>query len=207
MTKAIILGLTGQTGAGKSTVGKILSNVGFYYIDCDKIARLSTEKGSPVLKELGKAFGNDILDENGELIRKELAKRAFCSKEKTAILNSITHPYISHLIDKKINGAFFDGYDVVVIDAPQLFESKIDKKCNIVVSVVANEDVRLNRIMQRDNIDTENATLRIKAQLDEEYFKVHSDIIITNNSDVNALKEQVTNLLDYIEDKRHEEIS
>lgn len=207
MIKAITIGLTGQTGAGKSTVGKMLSNVGFYYIDCDEVARLATEKGSPILKKLAKAFGEDIINENGELIRKDLAKRAFCSEEKTRLLNSITHPYISHLVEKKINGAFSDGYDVVVVDAPQLFESNIDKKCSIIVSVIADEDIRLTRIMQRDNIDEKSAKLRINAQLNEEYFKSHSDIIITNNGDVERLKKQITKLLDYIEDKRNEEIS
>jgi len=205
MIKAIAIGLTGQTGSGKSTVGEMLSKIGYYIIDCDKIAKLVTEKGSPVLNELALAFGNDVVSGDGELNRKLLAKRAFANKEATSTLNNITHPVITRHVNKKVNGAFFNGYDVVVIDAPALFESGIDKSCDIVVSVVADENIRLQRIMKRDNIDADSAQLRIKAQYDEEYYKSHSDIIIKNDSDLKALKEQLSELLNLIEVKRNEE--
>ncbi len=205
MIKAIIVGLTGQTGSGKSTVGEMLSKIGFYCIDCDKIARLVTEKGSPVLNELALEFGGDIIKDNGELDRKLLAKRAFATKEYTALLNKITHPAIKHLVDKKVNGAFFDGYDVVIIDAPILFESGIYKSCDIIVSVIADENIRLQRIMERDNIDKSAAKLRMGAQQSEEYYKEHSDIIIENNNDLSKLKEQLTELLNLIEVKQNEE--
>ena len=91
----LIIGLTGKTGAGKSTVSARLREKGCYIIDGDIIARQITEKGSDILPLLQKAFGNDILDENDELIRKRLAERAFSSKENTALLNSITHPEIT----------------------------------------------------------------------------------------------------------------
>lgn len=205
MIKALIIGLTGQTGAGKSTVGDMLSKKGFFYIDCDKIARLVTEKGSSVLSQLADAFGNDILNENGELDRKLLAKRAFATKESTDILNHITHPAIQKLVDKKIRGAFFDGYDVAIVDAAALFESDIKDNCDIIVSVIANEDTRLKRIMNRDNISEDSAKIRIKAQLTEEYYKSHSDIIIENNSDLSELKNQIDRLMNLIEVKRYGE--
>lgn len=207
MIKSLIIGLTGQTGAGKSTVGKMLADVGFFYIDCDKVAKLATEKESPLLNKLENEFGKDIITQNGELDRKRLAKKAFSSKEKTDKLNSITHPFIINLVNEKISEAFFDGFDVVVIDAPQLFESGMDKNCNIVVSVISDKDKRLKRIIERDKLDPKSANLRINAQLDEAYYKRHSDIIISNNEDFDSLKKQVTNLLDYIEVKRNGEIS
>ncbi|NCC86374.1 MAG: dephospho-CoA kinase [Clostridia bacterium] len=205
MIKALTIGLTGQTGSGKSTVSQILSSMGFYTIDCDKISRLITEKGSPVLGDISSAFGIDVIKANGELDRALLAKRAFATKEATLILNNITHPAITKLVKKKVNGAFFNGYDVVVIDAPALFESGIEKDCDIIVSVIANEDVRLGRILKRDCIDEEYARLRIKAQHNEEYYKSKSDIIINNDSSLDALKEQISELLTLIEVKQHEE--
>ena len=77
----LTIGLTGKTGTGKSTVALYLREQGCYIIDGDIIARQITEKGSPVLTDLQNAFGKDILDENGELIRKQLAERAFSSRE------------------------------------------------------------------------------------------------------------------------------
>lgn len=205
MIKALIVGLTGQTGAGKSTVGEILSKKGFYYIDCDKIARLVTEKGSPVLIELANAFGADLINESGELDRKALALRAFASKEATDLLNSITHPAITLLVEKKIRGAFYDGFDVAVIDAAALFESDIKDKCDIIVSVIASEKTRLDRIIKRDGIDERSAKLRIKAQLSEEYYKSNSDIIIENDNDLSSLRDQIDELMNLIEVKQNEE--
>lgn len=205
MIKALTIGLTGQTGSGKSTVSQILSSMGFYTIDCDNISRLITEKGSPVLSDISSAFGVDVIKGNGELDRTLLAQRAFATKEATLILNNITHPVITNLVKKKVAGAFFNGYDVVVIDAPVLFESGIDKACDIIVSVVANEDIRLRRILERDCIDEDYARLRIKAQHDEEYYKSKSDIIINNDSNLDDLKEQLSELLNLIEVKQHEE--
>ena len=122
MIKAIIVGLTGQTGAGKSTVGQMLSNIGFFSIDCDKLSRLVTSKGSPVLSELALEFGEDIIKNDGELDRKLLAKRAFATKEDTERLNNVTHPAIKKWWTKK--WCIFDGYDVVVVDA--LFCLKVE---------------------------------------------------------------------------------
>ncbi len=121
MRKAIVIGLTGQTGAGKTTVADGLRHFGYQVIKADEIARLVTEKGSPVLQELAAVFGKDILKEDGTLDRALLAERAFATPEETKLLNGVTHPEILRLINKKINGAFFDGYEGVILDASQLF--------------------------------------------------------------------------------------
>ena len=134
MRKAIVIGLTGQTGAGKTTVADGLRHFGYQVIKADEIARLVTEKGSPVLQELAAVFGADILTEDGSLDRALLAERAFASPEETKLLNGVTHPEILRLINKKINGAFFDGYEGVILDASQLFESGLNERCTLVVS-------------------------------------------------------------------------
>ncbi len=105
MRKAIVIGLTGQTGAGKTTVADGLRHFGYQVIKADEIARLVTEKGSPVLQELAAVFGKDILKEDGTLDRALLAERAFATPEETKLLNGVTHPEILRLINKKINGA------------------------------------------------------------------------------------------------------
>ncbi len=199
MRKAIVIGLTGQTGAGKTTVAEGLRLFGYQVIKADEIARLVTSPGSPVLKELAVIFGSDILNEDGTLDRALLAERAFASPEETSLLNGVTHPEIIRLINKKINGAFFDGYEGVVIDASQLFESGLNERCSLVVSVVAPENVRMKRIMERDGISQEKALLRMNAQYPEEFFRTHSNYIIENTGTEAELKEQLRTLVGIFE--------
>ena len=176
MRKAIVIGLTGQTGAGKTTVADGLRHFGYQVIKADEIARLVTEKGSPVLQELAAVFGKDILTEDGSLDRALLAERAFASPEETKLL------------------AFFDGYEGVILDASQLFESGLNERCTLVVSVVAPEDVRLKRIMERDGISEEKARLRMSAQYPEEFFRTHSNYVIENTGTAEDLKLQLRQL-------------
>ena len=176
----ITLGLTGKTGAGKSTVAELLKEKGCYIIDGDIIARQITEKGSEVLPILQKAFGEDILDENGELIRALLAKRAFSSKESTALLNSITHPVIKQRCAEEMAKGESLGYRTALIDAAALLDSDCKDLCHKIIVVTAPEDVRLKRILERDPITKEQAMTRINAQKSDEYYFSHADIIIRN---------------------------
>lgn len=176
----LIIGLTGKTGSGKSTVALLLKEKGCYIIDGDVIARQITEKGSEVLPILQKAFGEDILDENGDLIRKKLAQRAFSSKENTAILNSITHPVIKKRSEDEIAKAENLGYKTAVIDAAAILDSDCKDLCDKIIVVTAPEEIRLERILSRDFITKEQALTRIKAQKSDEYYFRHADIIIRN---------------------------
>lgn len=191
MRRAIIVGLTGQTGAGKTTVAEKLKKYGYSVIDADKIAALVTEKGSPVLPKLAEAFGADVLNSDGTLNRKLLAERAFASSDRTLLLNDITHPEIVRLILKKINGEFWNGYEAVLLDAPQLFESKLNEKCNLIISVTAPEEVRIARIMQRDGIDERTARQRISVQKTEQFFMDNSDVLIENDGNEENLDDKI----------------
>ena len=201
MRKAIKVGLTGTTGAGKSTVAEGLKKYGYAVIDADLIARIATERSSPLLPQLAEAFGADIINEDGSLNRKLLADRAFRSDFERNTLNSITHPEIIRLIEKKVQGAFWDGYEAVIIDAPQLFESGLAKSCNLVISVVAPEDVRLRRIMERDEMTEDSARKRIRAQLPDDYFRQNSDFVIENTGNEEELKEKILYVARMIEVK------
>ena len=203
MRKAIVVGLTGQTGTGKTTVGNELKKYGYSVIDADKVARLVTEKGSPTLKKLAEAFGKEIIKSDGTLDRALLADKAFSNEKMLELLNSITHPEIVRLIMKKVNGEFFNGFEGVIIDAPQLFESGLDKKCNMIIAVTAPENLRLERIMKRDGISEEPARKRMAAQLPEEFFTQQSDIVVVNDGDNANLAKQVL----YAARKMEEKIS
>lgn len=185
--KKIVIGLTGQTGAGKSTVSNAMKKCGCGIIDADKIAREAVEPKTACLKMLTNDFGCDIINKDGSLNRKKLAEKAFSSKENTQLLNEITHPYIVELTKQRIAEYFASGCNIVVFDAPQLFESGSDKLCDIIVSVIASQECRLARIISRDGVSREQALSRMKVQLSEEYFKRHSDYIINGEQDINTV--------------------
>lgn len=178
MKKTLILGVTGQTGAGKSTVCEALKKNGAAVINADTVAREVTAAGSPCLDKLAKTFGNDILDENGCLKRAVLAKKAFADAQSTEMLNSITHPFIIEKTKEYIHKLMNKYYDVIVFDAPQLFESGGDALCDRIIAVAAPENVRKERIMHRDNIDESAAMQRIKAQHESSYYTDRADLVI-----------------------------
>ena len=182
-----VYGLTGQTGAGKTVVGKMLTEKGYYVIDTDILARKAVESRD-VIDRLCSVFGDDIV-ENGVLVRRRLAERAFSSPEKTQALNSITHPEITRLAIEEIHRAEKSGAKAAVIDAPVLFESAIACLCGKVICVTADEKERLKRIMERDGISEQDARVRMSAQKDQNSYIEKSDIIIRNDDLENTRKQ------------------
>lgn len=188
----IIVGLTGPTGAGKSSVTQIAEKKGIKVIDCDLYARKATEKGSEGLSALVKAFGKEILNIDGELNRKALARIAFSSYDKTQLLNKTILPFIKELILAEIDT------DRVLLDAPTLFESGMDKICSKTVAVLADKDKRLKRITERDGISAEDATIRINGGKNDEFFKDNADYVIYNNDNEETFLREISFLLDKI---------
>ena len=190
--KSKVIGLTGQTGAGKSTVSAMAESYGCHIINADKVAREATAKNSECLKRLAEFFGNDIIDSNGECVRKLLAQRAFSSRENTDMLNSITHPMIIRRISEYIG--MYGEDETVIIDAPQLFESGGDNLCSVIIAVTAPKEVRLNRITERDGITREQALMRMNVQKDEYFYTERADYVIDGGKpmkDVEAAAEAV----------------
>lgn len=179
----LILGLTGKTGAGKSTVAAYLKEKGCFIIDGDVIAREIVTPPSKALRELADAFGEDILLADGRLDRKALAAKAFSSKEKTDLLNSVTHPHIKRRFEELIAKAEKEGFAVAVIDAAALLESDCKELCQKIIVVHADEKLRLERILSRDGITREQAMTRINGQREDNYYFEQADIIIRNGKD------------------------
>lgn len=188
LEKPFTIGLTGPTGAGKSFICDKLAERGFKIISADRAAREVVQKNSPLLKILAEEFGQDII-ESGELNRSLLAGRAFETKEKTKRLNEIMHPAI---IEKCINEA--EG--LTVFDAPQLFEANAQRYCYKIISVLADKEARIERIVKRDGITREQAQQRINAQLEDDFFIGNSDFVITNNGE--DIDKQIDEMLECI---------
>ena len=190
----IIIGLTGPTGAGKSSLLKVCHNHNLATVDCDKIAREAVEKGTDGLNALLKAFGQGILNSDGTLNRKALAKIAFSSPEKTRLLNDTIFPFIKELVLKETEKGN------TLLDAPTLFESGLNEVCFKTVAVLADKDIRLHRIIKRDNLTEEEALLRMNAGKDDAFYIKNADYIIyNNNGEVEFLKQFETTLTEILQ--------
>lgn len=194
--EAPILGLTGQTGAGKSMAASLFQERGYSIIDCDQIAHEITAAGSPVLSALASKFGNEILRSDGSLNRQKLAELAFSSKENTKALNAITHPAI---IQETKRLALLSGEKnhPCVIDAPLLFQSGLDAICDFTIAVIAPTELRLARIEKRDQIDENTAKKRNSAQEEESYYKERADFLIRNYPPY-ELKDEVLSVMERV---------
>lgn len=189
-----VVGLTGPTGSGKSTVAAAWQQLGVPIIDCDRLARKVTEPGSSCLPALAERFTAAILREDGSLDRAELARRAFSTPGGTALLNSITHPAIMALLKQELEDAADAGYPVAVIDAPLLFEAGLESLCHHVVAVVAPAQTRMERIMSRDGIDREAAQRRMAVQHPDTYYCRQNVCVLHNDRDTASLAEEATAL-------------
>lgn len=143
--KKTVVGLTGQSGAGKTTISDAFRENGFEIINCDLVAREVTQAGNECCKELAKLFPS-CFDENYSLDRQKLGEIVFSDKNKLQMLNDTIYPFINKLIDEKINAT---ESDFVLLDAPTLFEAGADKLCSVIVSVVADFGIRLEKDNQK----------------------------------------------------------
>ena len=192
-----IIGLTGPTGSGKSVVSRALSQMGIYIVDADKIGHDIILKGKEAYKELKEYFGAEIIDENGEIIRRKLGSIVFSQGgEKLEFLNNCTHKYIYEEMKEDIISAEENGHKIVVIDAPLLIEGKFITLCNEVWVVYASDETRAQRIMARDGITKEEALNRMKQQKGYDVYNAYADVIIDNNKGIDDLINQVKILLD-----------
>ena len=187
----VVFGITGGSGSGKTSASAILAELGVDVIDTDVIARKITEPYSDCLKELTEYFGNDILDSDGALRRQRLASIAFSDSKKTKILNRITHKYIKRDVLERIDDS---KSEFVAIDGAVIIGSSIEPVCDFIVSVIADREVRLARIIERDGLTSEQAEERLDAQPDEDFYRKHSHFVIVNNGALEELKQEILNL-------------
>ncbi len=185
----MIIGITGSSGAGKSTVCEILEA---YYkvtiINADKVARKLSKRGTNYVIDIISKFGKSIVDENGELKRRKLAEIIYNDSKKREELNKCTFKYIKKEIERQIKKA---QADTIIIDAPLLFESELNKICDKVIGVISNRELQIERIVARDDIDYEDAEKRLNAQQTNEFYMNKCDAIIENNNNLKSIKENV----------------
>lgn len=201
----MIIGLTGQTGAGKSTVSNLfVREPGVVSIDADKVARQVVSNGTACLTDLALEFSISILNADGTLNRKKLASIVFGDREKLRRLNEITFPYIVGEIKNQITRLQQEGKSTIVLDAPTLFESRTDKLCDKVVVVIADPQLRATRIVQRDGLTRAEAQARIDSQHGDEYYTKRADYVIENSGDLTSLRLRVLEVLEELNKNRQD---
>ena len=194
-----IIGLTGPSGAGKGALGACFETCGVPVIDTDRIYHDLLVPPSACLDELVSAFGPHILTSDGTLNRTALATLVFAkgdeANERHATLNRITHRHVIQKTDEMLEQFCNEGKSAVVIDAPLLIEAGMHRDCDIVVAVLADRDVRLERLMARDGKGRDALLARIEAQPSDEFYRAHANVVIENNGDPSALSKAAGDIL------------
>ena len=188
-----IIGITGNSGSGKSTISKILQGkCNGIIIDADEVAKNMTCSDSKYLQEIANVFGTDVIS-NNKLDRKKMADIIFNDKTQKEKMNRITFKYVVDEIKNKIDLAK-EQYDCIILDVPLLFESKLNELCDYTVGVIAKEEDKISRICKRDNSNRPNAIQRINSQPSDEFYINNCDYII-DNSNLEEIIEKVNEML------------
>ncbi|KAL5561500.1 hypothetical protein UlMin_031247 [Ulmus minor] len=190
-----VVGLTGGIASGKSTVSNLFKAQGVPVVDADVVARDVLKKGTGGWKKVVAAFGEEILQPDGEVDRPRLGQIVFSDPSKRQLLNRLLAPYISSGILWEILKLWMKGSKVIVLDIPLLFEVKMDKWTKPIIVVWVDPETQLQRLMARDRTSQEDAQYRINAQMSLDLKRNKADIVIDNTGSLDELKEQFRNVL------------
>jgi len=181
----IVIGVTGGVGTGKSTVSRILGDLGAEVINADHLAHQMILPGGPAYAELVEAFGEGILDADGTgaINRRELGRRAFADPALGRLINSIVHPHVIAAIEERITRlrAADRPPPALVLDVPLLYESGLDAICDVVWVVFADPDVRRARVEARDGQAAGEITLREDLQMPMSEKMTRAGAVIDNS--------------------------
>ena len=183
-----IIGITGNSGSGKSTISKLIrKNYEAKIIDADKIAKEMTKNNGEYLQAIRQAFGNDVI-KNNELDRKKLADIVFLNRTEKEKLDSLTFEYVVEKIKKELEANQNLDYQYIILDVPLLFESKLDKLCDYTIGVIAPKTEKIKRICKRDKLSKEKALQRLNSQPNDEFFTKNCNTVINNENKEETIK-------------------
>ena len=181
----MIIGITGNSGTGKTEISKILAKkINAKIIDADKVVKKISEPKNEYYKKIVELFGKEVLKQDGSLNRKKIADIIYNNSSVREKLDNLTYIYVVKEIKNTIDQSTNDN---IIIDAPLLFESGLNKCCTYTIAVIADNRKKIERIIKRDNIDEKIAINRLNIQKDDEYYKQRADYIIINNKKIEEI--------------------
>lgn len=191
----MIIGLTGSIASGKSTVSKMLEDLGYPIIDADLVARKVVEPGSETLKEIEALFGSEIIRDDGTMNREKVGALIFSDPVKRKQMNDIIHPAIRAEMLRQRSAFMAEGHQTIVMDIPLLFESKLQHFVDKILVVSVTEDNQLSRLMERNGLSEKDARARIGSQLPMSVKEEGADAVIYNNGTIEETAQQLTRIL------------
>lgn len=186
-----IVGLTGGISSGKSTVSSYLKQLKIPVIDADEVARKVVEPNSQGAKEIRKAFGSDVFEEDGSLNRQKLGELVFSNVENRQKLDELLQPLIKIMILDEIEAYRQKGENMIVLDLPLLFEKQYEKLCEEIIVVYIPRELQLERLMRRNQYTKQEALSRIDSQLSIEEKRKRATVLFDNQGTIQQLYQQV----------------
>jgi dephospho-CoA kinase len=193
---SLVIGLTGGIASGKSTVSTMFKDMNITVIDADIEARLAVDKGEPAYLKIAAEFGKEILLPNEEIDRAKLGSIIFYQPEKRQLLNEIVHPEVRKRMNSKIEKTKQNHEKIVVLDIPLLFESKLTYMVDKTLLVYVDENIQLQRLMDRNSLTDQDALARIQSQMPLSEKVSLADAVINNNGSLQDTKRQLNDILD-----------
>ena len=189
-----IVGLTGGIASGKSEAARMLGDMGARCVDADAISRRLTSEPGETLDMIRAEFGDGVFDEEGTLIRSKLADIVFNDPAKRKALDALTHPAIQKTMLDEVEQADKAGEKIVFLNVPLLFETGMDALCDETWLISCDEDVQLDRLMERDGMDEDQARARIASQMSLEDKTRRATVVIDNRGQLDRLYSQLSGL-------------
>ena len=189
-----VLGLTGGIACGKSSASSFLGSMGAHIIDAVKISRTVTAPGGEALPLIAESFGSDLIDADGRLDRRRLASIVFSDDAQRRRLEGIIHPLVQQATLKRIRELEAAGEKTAVLDVPLLYETGMDVLCDEVWVVAVPHDEQVKRVMERDNLDEDEALMRIESQMSMEEKQSRCSRVIWTDRSIQATQRELESL-------------
>ena len=189
-----VIGLTGGIASGKSSVSELLTVHGFKVVDADVASRQAVEKGTKGLEQVKEAFGEEAIDEDGNMNRSYVGDVIFNHPEKRLELNEIVHPIVRDIMEQEKEAYLEQGYNVIM-DIPLLFENDLQDTVDEVWLVYTSESIQIDRLMERNDLSMEDAKARVYSQISIDKKRRMADREIDNRDTKLELKQNLEQLL------------
>ncbi|KAM9215034.1 bifunctional coenzyme A synthase [Leptosomus discolor] len=206
-SRPYVIGLTGGTGSGKTSIAKLLGHLGAFLIDADKLGHAVYVPGGPAYERVVAAFGAEILNEDGTINRKVLGAKVFGNQERLKSLTDIVWPEMARMVKEQIGEADAQGKAVCVLDAAVLLEAGWQDMVHEVWTAIIPQEEAVKRIMARDGLSEEAARRRLQSQMSNGQRVEQSQVVLCTLWEPDVTRKQVEKAWDLLQQRLSQERS